>query len=177
LRCEDVTQLSPDDDRCDYARANCHVESLLNYPVIYYCHVQPHGPLLAALMAVSMRGSMPGRVCRRLLSGRLLDLCSSALHRGCCWLAAQLTPAPLPPALPTQVLCTALLLLLFRCISRASDDYFSCILSQISQDLGLPPRLGGVTLLALGNGAPDLSACIAAVKTGGWVGRARMGDG
>ena len=58
LRCEDVTQLSPDDDRCDYARANCHVESLLNYPVIYYCHVQPHGPLLAALMAVSMRGSM-----------------------------------------------------------------------------------------------------------------------
>lgn len=62
-----------------------------------------------------------------------------------------------------------LLGLLFRIIARAADDFFSCILSQISQDLGLPPRLGGVTLLALGNGAPDLSASIAAVKTGGWV--------
>lgn len=59
-----------------------------------------------------------------------------------------------------------LLVLLFRIIARASDDFFSCILSQISQDLGLPPRLGGVTLLALGNGAPDLSASIEAVKTG-----------
>jgi hypothetical protein len=72
-------------------------------------------------------------------------------------------------ALPTALLlagCAALLALLFRAIARAADDFFSCILSQISQDLGLPPRLGGVTLLALGNGAPDLSASIAAVKTG-----------
>lgn len=48
----------------------------------------------------------------------------------------------------------------------AADEFFSVILSQISQDLGLPPRLAGVTLLALGNGAPDLSASIAAVKSG-----------
>lgn len=73
-------------------------------------------------------------------------------------------PPPSPPA--SQSACALLLVLLFRIIARASDDYFSCILSQISQDLGLPPRLGGVTLLALGNGAPDLSASIEAVKTG-----------
>lgn len=63
------------------------------------------------------------------------------------------------------MLCCALLVLLFRLIATAADDFFSLILSQISQDLGLPPRLAGVTLLALGNGAPDLSASIAAVKS------------
>ena len=51
-------------------------------------------------------------------------------------------------------------------MSHTADDFFSCILSQISQDLGLPPRLAGVTLLALGNGAPDISSVIAAVKMG-----------
>ena len=75
-------------------------------------------------------------------------------------------PRPLVCTRRLQVVCAALLALLFRVIARAADDFFSCILSQISQDLGLPPRLGGVTLLALGTGAPDLSACIAAVKTG-----------
>lgn len=67
------------------------------------------------------------------------------------------------------MLCAALLALLFRLIATAADGFFSLILSQISQDLGLPPRLGGVTLLALGNGAPDLSASIAAVKTSEWA--------
>lgn len=67
-----------------------------------------------------------------------------------------------------QVSCMALLLLLFRVMARTADDFFACILSQISQDMGLPPRLAGVTLLALGNGAPDLSSCIAAVKTGNY---------
>eukprot|EP00889_Picochlorum_renovo_P006836 jgi/Picre1/33866/NNA_001345.t1 len=47
-----------------------------------------------------------------------------------------------------------------------ADAYFSTILSQISQDMGLPPRLAGVTLLALGNGAPDLSSSIAAIESG-----------
>jgi solute carrier family 24 (sodium/potassium/calcium exchanger), member 6 len=53
-------------------------------------------------------------------------------------------------------------------MGHAADEYFSSILSQISQDMGLPPRLGGVTLLALGNGAPDLSSSIAAVRSGNY---------
>lgn len=77
---------------------------------------------------------------------------------------------PSPPLLPSsprnQTACVLLLLTLFRVMALAADEFFSVILSQISQDLGLPPRLAGVTLLALGNGAPDLSASVAAVKSG-----------
>lgn len=62
-----------------------------------------------------------------------------------------------------------LLVVLFRVIGRTADEFFSKILSQISQDMGLPPRLGGVTLLALGNGAPDLSSSIAAVRSGNYL--------
>lgn len=62
--------------------------------------------------------------------------------------------------------CAFLLVILFKLMGHAADEYFSSILSQISQDMGLPPRLGGVTLLALGNGAPDLSSSIAAVRSG-----------
>lgn len=59
-----------------------------------------------------------------------------------------------------------LLLALFKVMGFTADRYFSTILSQISQDMGLPPRLAGVTLLALGNGAPDLSSSIAAIESG-----------
>jgi sodium/potassium/calcium exchanger 6 len=62
----------------------------------------------------------------------------------------------------------AALALLFRLMARTADGFLSATLSQLSQDLGLPPRLAGVTLLALGNGAPDLSSCIAAVKSGNY---------
>ena len=65
------------------------------------------------------------------------------------------------------VLFTVIVLgVLFRWMSQTADEFFACVLSQISQDMGLPPRLAGVTLLALGNGAPDLSSSIAAVQAG-----------
>ena len=66
------------------------------------------------------------------------------------------------------LLSISLLIVLFRVIGRVADEFFSLILSQISQDMGLPPRLGGVTLLALGNGAPDLSSSVAAVRSGNY---------
>lgn len=59
-----------------------------------------------------------------------------------------------------------LLMTLFKSVGLTAEKYFSVMLSQISQDLGLPPRLAGVTFLALGNGAPDLSSSIAAIRSG-----------
>lgn len=59
-----------------------------------------------------------------------------------------------------------ILMALFKSVGLTAEKYFSVMLSQISQDLGLPPRLAGVTFLALGNGAPDLSSSIAAIRSG-----------
>ena len=44
---------------------------------------------------------------------------------------------------------------------------FPVLGAQFSTKLGLPPRFAGVTLLALGNGAPDVSSTIASINQGG----------
>lgn len=52
---------------------------------------------------------------------------------------------------------------LFRLLGSTAEDFFSCSLEMFSLKLGLPPRFAGVTLLALGNGAADVSATISAI--------------
>lgn len=42
-----------------------------------------------------------------------------------------------------QVACTFAMLLLFRVLSTTAEDYFSPILTQMSKDFYLPPRLAG----------------------------------
>ncbi len=73
-----------------------------------------------------------------------------------------------PPVIKALVGVAAVLLLvgLFKGIGLTAERYFSVILSQISQGLNIPPRLAGCTLLALGNGAPDLSSSIEAIQHG-----------
>ncbi|DBA91716.1 TPA: hypothetical protein ACH3X1_003312 [Trebouxia sp. C0004] len=42
-----------------------------------------------------------------------------------------------------QVACVFILLLLFRVLGSTAENFFSPILTQLSQELGLPPRLAG----------------------------------
>lgn len=58
------------------------------------------------------------------------------------------------------------MVVLFRMICSTAEDFFSPSLEMFSVQMGLPPRFAGVTLLALGNGAPDVASMLCAMETG-----------
>jgi solute carrier family 24 (sodium/potassium/calcium exchanger), member 6 len=58
----------------------------------------------------------------------------------------------------------AILVLMFLLLGSTSEEFFCPALASLSEMLGLKPRVAGVTLLALGNGAPDVFSIFASVK-------------
>lgn len=52
----------------------------------------------------------------------------------------------------------------FYAMATAAELHFSSVVGRMAALLRLSPSMGGVTLLALGNGAPDVFASIAAVR-------------
>jgi sodium/potassium/calcium exchanger 6 len=65
---------------------------------------------------------------------------------------------------------TLVLVIMFRILGSTAEEFFSPGLEMMSLELGFPERFAGVTLLALGNGAPDVASTVNAIlndrKTG-----------
>jgi sodium/potassium/calcium exchanger 6 len=72
----------------------------------------------------------------------------------------------LPHAKPVAfVLMTLWLAMLFSTIGIAASDFFCVNLNTIARMLGMSESLAGVTLLAFGNGSPDVFSTFAAFRT------------
>jgi Ca2+/Na+ antiporter len=56
------------------------------------------------------------------------------------------------------------LILAFYVLAETAENYFSPVVQKSVEVLGMTPSMGGVTLLALGNGAPDIFASLAAIQ-------------
>mmetsp|Transcript_5283 Transcript_5283/g.11787 ORF Transcript_5283/g.11787 Transcript_5283/m.11787 type:complete len:850 (-) Transcript_5283:642-3191(-) len=81
------------------------------------------------------------------------------LHLYYCQVSAQADPAIL-------TLFIFWLIVLFITLGSSAEDFFCPSLTYISRKLKLKPRFAGVTLLAFGNGAPDVFSVLAAVQQG-----------
>ncbi|KAG2392909.1 hypothetical protein C9374_009486 [Naegleria lovaniensis] len=64
------------------------------------------------------------------------------------------------------IFAVVLILVCFYLLGDTAETYFSPALIKISQYLRMSPNLAGITLLALGNGAPDLSSIIVGMFNG-----------
>jgi hypothetical protein len=63
-----------------------------------------------------------------------------------------------------QVVMLVWLAVLFANLGHIAEAFLTPTMERVSSALHVPPRLSGVTLLAWANGAPDLSANVAAMR-------------
>eukprot|EP01084_Bolivina_argentea_P277834 474480_1 len=55
----------------------------------------------------------------------------------------------------------------FLILGNVADDYFAPTMAELADFLGVSHELAGVTFVAFGNGAPDISSSVAAITQGG----------
>mmetsp|Transcript_9552 Transcript_9552/g.19428 ORF Transcript_9552/g.19428 Transcript_9552/m.19428 type:complete len:654 (+) Transcript_9552:122-2083(+) len=79
--------------------------------------------------------------------GSLLTYCTSGLF----------------PTFLSLLLLSIYSIIIFTVLGSTAEDFFSPSLEQFSVSFSLPPRFAGVTLLALGNGAADVSATVSSL--------------
>ena len=74
---------------------------------------------------------------------------------------------PQPLRWLSAVLLFGWLVVVFSLLASTADNYFVVQLETLSAELKLSPTVAGITLLALGNSAPDVFADLAAVQNAG----------
>ncbi|KAF5827358.1 hypothetical protein DUNSADRAFT_790 [Dunaliella salina] len=83
------------------------------------------------------------------------------------WYYCSVAPRGLFATGAFMVLLACVLPLLFSLLGSTAELYFSPTMSLVSQTIPkMRPRFAGVTFVAMGNGAPDLSANISAIRSG-----------
>lgn len=75
------------------------------------------------------------------------------------WTCAQVLPLP-----AKVVLLVVWLILLISLLASTADNFFVPQLEEMSRRLGLPEDVAGVTLLALGNGMPDVMTATSSIN-------------
>lgn len=159
--CREVKQLPEGIDKCAYVKENCAAGTKSPY-----CHFQLKNAIIVN-RDLLLREEMVMCRLNHILCGDILLLCET------CWAAPN---HPIPGNFRTnssglinsryktisrsssacktachgfccvQVACILWLLLLFRVLGSTAENFFSPILTQLSQEMGLPPRFAGGAL-------------------------------
>lgn len=124
-------------DKCKFAQKYCNDEEMVKFTQFFYCELQESYPILIILsvFVFNIIYHLIHFICLNLLTSYLTSLFFDQI---------------------------VLILATFHLLSSTAEVYLSPSLAKLSDFFKLSQNLAGVTLLALGNGAPDVFTAIIA---------------